>query len=140
MGAMLPLMPSGSLTWEMTGGYAHTCVPTSSGFVARARIKCFGYNGFGQLGVGDAANRGDNPGEVAFGLPPAVELGLEPGTGFHHQVVGMSAGHYHTCALLGTGRIKCWGYNAFGQLGLGDSATRGTDPAQMGDALPEVEL
>jgi len=34
---------------------------------------------------------------------------------------------------------KCWGYNALGQLGLGDSTSRGTDPAQMGGALPEVE-
>ena len=36
----------------------------------------------------------------------------------------------------GTGAIKCWGYNALGQLGLGDATNRGTDPAQMGDALP----
>jgi len=140
MGTLLPLLPSGSRTWEMVGGYAHTCVPTSSGFVGRDRVKCFGYNGLGQLGVGDAVNRGDNPGEVAFGLPPAVELGLEPGTGFHHQVLGMTAGHYHTCALLGTGNIKCWGYNALGQLGLGDSTTRGTSPGQMGEALPVVDL
>jgi len=52
----------------------------------------------------------------------------------------MAAGDWHTCALLGTGAIKCWGYNAFGELGLGDTTTRGTDPAQMGDALPAVDL
>jgi len=89
--------------------------------------------------VGDTANRGGNPGEVAYGQPPAVDLGLEPG-GMQHQVIGMAAGHYHTCTLLGTGAIKCWGYNALGQLGLGDSTDRGTDAAQMGAALPEVDL
>ena len=57
-----------------------------------------------------------------------------------HQVIGMAAGNYHSCALLGTGAIKCWGYNALGQLGLGDSTNRGTDPSQMGDALPAVDL
>jgi alpha-tubulin suppressor-like RCC1 family protein len=139
MGASLPLMPSGSQTWEMAAGYAHTCVPTPSGFTSRYRIKCFGYNGFGQLGVGDTANRGDNPGEVAYGQPPAVDLGLDS-SGFHHQVIGMAAGNYHTCAVLVTGAIKCWGYNALGQLGLGNSTDRGTDPAQMGAALPEVDL
>jgi len=54
--------------------------------------------------------------------------------------VRVAAGAYHTCAILAGGNVKCWGYNAYGQLGLGDSTTRGTDPAQMGDALPEVEL
>jgi len=139
MGFSLPFLPSGNETWQIAAGYGHTCVPTSSGFVGRHRIKCFGYNAYGQLGTGDSANRGDNPGELAFGQPPAVELGLDP-SGLQHQVIGMAAGDWHTCALLGTGAIKCWGYNAFGELGLGDTTTRGTDPAQMGDALPAVDL
>jgi len=68
-----------------------------------------------------------------------VDLGLEP-AGMQHQVIAMAAGHYHTCAILGSGAIKCWGYNALGQLGLGDSTDRGSDPSQMGDALPAVDL
>ena len=54
--------------------------------------------------------------------------------------VRVAAGAYHTCAILVNGSVKCWGYNAFGELGLGDTTTRGTDAAQMGDALPAVDL
>jgi len=29
----------------------------------------------------------------------------------------ISAGGYHTCALLAEGALRCWGLNHFGQLG-----------------------
>jgi cysteine-rich repeat protein len=38
-------------------------------------------------------------------------------------VVGLSAGTGFTCALLGSGAVRCWGDNTYGQLGLAD-----TDP------------
>jgi hypothetical protein len=36
--------------------------------------------------------------------------------------------------------MKCWGSSYFGQLGYGDTATRGTTSASMGDNLPAVSL
>jgi len=39
----------------------------------------------------------------------------------------LSAGERHTCVLTTTGGVKCWGENAWGQLGLGNS-TRQTTP------------
>eukprot|EP00971_Amphidinium_carterae_P104508 2069540-Amphidinium_carterae.1 len=49
-------------------------------------------------------------------------------------------GNEHACALLDDGNVKCWGDNSGGQLGYGDTSTRGDDSNEMGDNLPNVDL
>jgi len=130
MGDNLPAVNLGTGYTVLAVGQSgnHNCAILNGGIV-----KCWGYNGFGNLGLGDNIDRGDNVGEMGDNLP-AVPLG----TG--KTAVAIAVGGAHTCALLNDGSVKCWGYNSYGQLGLGDTVDRGDNPGEMGDNLPAVNL
>ncbi|HIB77973.1 MAG TPA: hypothetical protein EYO58_10260, partial [Flavobacteriales bacterium] len=106
----------------------HTCVRLDGN-----RIKCWGYNNYGQLGLGDTVSRGDGPGEMGVNLQH-IELGG------NHTAKSIAAGESHTCALLDNNKIKCWGWNDYGQLGQGDTTSRGDGPGEMGDNLNPINL
>lgn len=47
-------------------------------------------------------------------------------------VRALTAGGGHTCAVLGNGTARCWGWNADGQLGIGrPNVVRQTHPAEL---------
>src|SRR4029077_2264175 len=56
------------------------------------------------------------------------------------RATAVFAGLSDSCVILDDGAVKCWGANSFGQLGLGDTATRGDGTSAMGDTLPVVDL
>ena len=56
------------------------------------------------------------------------------------KAIQIAAGRQHACVLLDTGQVKCWGYNAFGQLGQGHKNLIGDQKGEMGDNLAIVEL
>lgn len=114
----------------LAAGWWHTCALFPNG-----TIKCWGANEYGQLGLGDTINRGDNSAEMGMYLP-TVDLGLPPGV----TVTAISGGRYHTCALMSDGRVKCWGSNEYGRLGLGDTNHRGDAPGEMGANLPFLDF
>ena len=87
----------------MISAGGHTCAILTGG-----AVKCFGGNAFGQLGLGNTTPIGRS---VAPSSVAAINLG-EP-------AVRVAAGGEHTCALLQSGRVACWGHNNYGQLGLG---------------------
>eukprot|EP01083_Nonionella_stella_P179809 639388_1 len=95
--------------------------------------KCWGYNLYGQLGYGDTNNRGDEANEMSDTL-----LEIDVGTSFiPMQIV---TGYRYTCALSTANKVKCWGYNFYGQLGYGDTNNRGYEANQMGDNLLGIDL
>jgi len=118
-------------------------------------VKCWGENMYGQLGLGDTNDRGDDVGEMGYKLPE-VNLGKKLSSGRNTnrplKVTAISAGSEHTCAIFDDKSVKCWGRNDHGQLGLGDTQHRGKRKAkvdsygitygtdEMGDALPFVDL
>ena len=132
MGDTLPAVSlgTGRTAAAITPGDVHTCVRLDSG-----TLKCWGRNDFGQLGLGDTVDRGDNGGEMGDALP-AVDLGSGGGRG----VVSVGAGATHSCALLEGGSVRCWGDGTAGLLGLGDTVTRGDGAGEMGNNLPAVSL
>jgi len=131
--------------WPIWGRGARLGVGSASAALRRAlplnlvipaRSKCWGYNYYGQLGLGDRNDRGARPSQMGANLP-SVDLG----SGW--TAVEVAAGGYHTCVRLQNGAeqaLTCWGRNKHGQLGLGDTTTRGRMGGQMGDSLPAVQL
>ncbi len=101
-------------------------------------VKCWGTNTDGQLGLGDNSNRGDQTGEMGDALP-AVDLGTNV------TATAIAAGSNFVCAIVGggsvpAGSVKCWGGNAEGQLGQGDTSARGDGVNELGDSLPVVNI
>ena len=90
---------------QVSSGGQHTCALLDDG-----SIKCWGNDLHGQLGDGGAAINQSVP-VVVTGITNAIQI---------------SAGGYHSCALLSGGAIKCWGLGAFGQMGNG--ALDGNNP------------
>jgi hypothetical protein len=86
----------------VAAGLEHTCALTSGG-----AVECWGINTYGQLGDGTT---------MSSSTPVAVS-GLSSGA------VAISAGTYHTCAVLSDGTARCWGDNTNGELGNGTTTS-----------------
>ncbi len=95
-------------------------------------VKCWGDGRYGQLGLGDTMNRGDVPGQMGDALP-IVDVGA------YEALNAVRAGGDFSCVVL-DGRVRCWGANDHGELGQGDTRTRGDDPNEMAGALEWVDF
>jgi len=81
----------------------HNCVLTNDGIV-----KCWGSADHDQLGNGSGTSTGIDGGRGSITPEVVTDLGS--------SAVSISAGWSHTCALLDTGAVKCWGNNDYGML------------------------
>ncbi|NDI19208.1 MAG: chromosome condensation regulator, partial [Actinobacteria bacterium] len=112
----------------VTTGDAHTCV-----ILDDYSVRCFGLGSEGRLGSGATANIGD---AALRSVASSAAIGL----GLRRTARAIAAGSAHTCALLDDETVKCWGYNADGQLGLGGMDSRGDAAGEMGDSLAAIDL
>lgn len=94
----LPVSGLSSGVTIVSAGSAHSCAVTSAG-----AAKCWGLNTQGALG---------NHTSGAYSTVPIDVSGLSSG------VSDIAAGNGFTCAVQ-AGAAKCWGSNAYGQLGNG---------------------
>jgi alpha-tubulin suppressor-like RCC1 family protein len=103
----------------VAAGYVHTCALATMG-----AVECWGENGFGQLGDGTTTNR----------PTPVGVVGLSSG------IVAVATGGYHSCTLTSMGGVRCWGGNAYGQLGDGTTTRRSTpvDVSGLASAVSAV--
>lgn len=100
-------------------GENHSCAVTNTG-----GVKCWGRNDAGQLGSASAETCGTIPLDLPCSTTPQDVAGLS-------NIVQVSAGQYHTCALTDTGGVKCWGGNDLGQLGDGQACGTSTCAAPV---------
>jgi alpha-tubulin suppressor-like RCC1 family protein len=91
----------------IAAGEYHACALTAAG-----GVKCWGDNGSGQLGSW----------AYLFGKDPGDVLDLSSG------VKAIASGETHSCALMKTGAVKCWGNNDNGRLGNDYTADRPHPP------------
>ena len=97
---------------KVSAGTVHTCAILDNG-----DLKCWGHDGYGQLGDGGSNTNLNAPSSTVIDL------------GSGRTAVAVDAGYYHTCAILDNGDLKCWGWDNNGQLGDGGSNTNLNAPS-----------
>ncbi len=99
---------------KIFAGTLHSCSVQYGG------LKCWGYNGEGNLGNGNTINQN----------APVQVSGMLSG------VVGVSLGHHNTCAVKDSGALYCWGINNNGQFGTGSTTPANASSPQ---SIPTME-
>ena len=95
---------------------SHTCAVLMNG-----AIRCWGQNTDGQLGYGHTDRV----------LVPSLAGDVEVGG----KVAQVATGSGHTCAVLDSGAVRCWGFGESGRLGYGNTENVGDNetPSSVGD-------
>jgi alpha-tubulin suppressor-like RCC1 family protein len=130
---------SSELVWSsfhngpiIASGEGHTCAVVdmancwNAGLAFRERgVVCWGRNSEGQCGFGytSTTHSPRRIGSLGFSSLPG-------------EVIALTAGQHHTCALMSDGAVRCWGLNDRGQLGDGTTTTRSGPVSVTGLAGP----
>jgi alpha-tubulin suppressor-like RCC1 family protein len=90
----------------ITAGTFNTCALMSTG-----GVKCWGDNGYGDLGDGQHCGR--------YSCWTPVDV-----SGLSSGMVAVAAGGGNACALTSARSAKCWGQNDYGEIGDGTTTNR----------------
>jgi alpha-tubulin suppressor-like RCC1 family protein len=101
-----PVAVTGGYKFQsVSAGAQYTCGVTTDG-----DAYCWGFNGYGSLGIGSVG--------YIVAIPVAVTGG--------HEFQSVRALWWHACGLTTDGNGFCWGYNYHGQVGDGTDSSTGT--------------
>jgi len=109
---------------QLVTGLGNNCALFDAG-----NVRCWGANRYGQLGYGHTELVGDDEPAGAFG---DVAIG--------GRVVQLAMGASHTCALLESGNVRCWGEASYGQLGPVDMEVYGRAIGDEPGEMPPPDL
>lgn len=105
---------------QLATANTRNCALTTAG-----AVKCWGSNQSGGLGNGDASN-GAGTDAAVYDYKPVTPLGLESG------VASIAMGDTASCVIKTDGSAWCWGHNAQGQVGRGDTRLMVNVPIPLG--------
>jgi alpha-tubulin suppressor-like RCC1 family protein len=101
--ALVPTSVSGMTgATRLAAGSAHTCAVAG----ASNTVYCWGDNSHGQLGNADVG---------AFSTTPVAAVGRA--AAHLEDAAQLASGDQHSCAVLSTGMLLCWGETSGGRLG-----------------------
>ena len=107
-------LPANRTALSIASGETHTCAILDNG-----SAYCWGEGWHGQLGNGALT-------ETVSPVPVNLPVGA--------AAVSITAGGYHTCAIIDDGSAYCWGLDAYGQLGNDENTSDESSPVLV--ALP----
>ena len=97
-----PPVQTSTVSTDFSIGYYSICI-----ILADGTLQCRGDNNAGEIGDGTTS-----------GVPVTTFTTASAVSG---PVSKVAVGRLHACAILQTGGVECWGYNAFGETGNGNT-------------------
>lgn len=123
-----------AITWEAdleasqsASGTNRTCA------ILSGKVYCWGYGAYGQLGngkykggsgdvnIGSGGKKDIEKAHDEYDSDIPVKVKQEPGVLAGKTVKKIFTAQHHSCALTTEGKVYCWGFNKYGQLGTNNT-------------------